>query len=295
MAAPHSSQEETNFARLSRLLINIGTHVLRGVFDSIHPPLKLHLVLTNARSFTILKHLKAKRILNTKQWNTLYPSVKGSVNSQTFDITLLFLLLRNLCGLSPPTTGWTVMPPISDLSLEADLVRIKHYRNELFAHMPQMHLTNAEFSKYWEEISTLLIRLGGRQVEADIRSLLVEAMDPDDQEYYNGILRSWEERDDRLLKEVYEIKRLIMQGNENPPPLPPPPPPSVIQMQNVFHPGAGVGAVFNVGAVEHVSSDTRSLQVINARALDARSSSDSSASRCLTLPDILPQQPPPDE
>ena len=48
-----STRETTNYARLCRLLIDVGTEVLREVFDRIHPPIDLHKVLlkVNCRHF----------------------------------------------------------------------------------------------------------------------------------------------------------------------------------------------------------------------------------------------------
>ena len=43
-AAP-STKETTNYARLCRLLVELGTHALRDTFDSIHAPATLHAVL----------------------------------------------------------------------------------------------------------------------------------------------------------------------------------------------------------------------------------------------------------
>lgn len=37
-----SSKETTNYAKLCRLLVDVGCHVLRDTFDSIHPPSDLH-------------------------------------------------------------------------------------------------------------------------------------------------------------------------------------------------------------------------------------------------------------
>ena len=33
-----STKETTNFARLCRLIVDVGSHALRNIFDSIHPP-----------------------------------------------------------------------------------------------------------------------------------------------------------------------------------------------------------------------------------------------------------------
>ena len=52
-----SSVEKTNGAKLSRLLIDGGTMVLRTIFDSYHPPANL-LANLNANCHTLKKSVK---------------------------------------------------------------------------------------------------------------------------------------------------------------------------------------------------------------------------------------------
>ena len=46
-AAPtfSSTKETTNYARLCRLIVDVGTQVFRDTFDAIHAPTNLHIVL----------------------------------------------------------------------------------------------------------------------------------------------------------------------------------------------------------------------------------------------------------
>ena len=48
-AAP-STEETTNYARLCRLLVELGTRALKDTFDSIHPPATLHAVLAGKQN-----------------------------------------------------------------------------------------------------------------------------------------------------------------------------------------------------------------------------------------------------
>ncbi len=58
-------------------------------------------------------------------WDKLYPPSPHPPNINDFDITLLCILLRNICGLSPPSLGWDKIPNVADHSTQADIVRIK--------------------------------------------------------------------------------------------------------------------------------------------------------------------------
>ncbi len=66
-----SSKETTNYARLCRLLVDIGTGALRDTLDAIHPPANLPSVL--AANKTTLQSLKKKKIIDPIQWGKLFP------------------------------------------------------------------------------------------------------------------------------------------------------------------------------------------------------------------------------
>ena len=146
-----SSKDKTNYARLCRLLVDVGWEALRDTFDSIHPPAELFEVLIRPPVHPTLQSLKKKRILSPTQWRKLYPSVSSAVSSANFDITLLMLLLRNICGLRPPasTGSWDVLPPASDVIIEANIVRIKYYRNNVYGHISKASVDEPTFNKYW--------------------------------------------------------------------------------------------------------------------------------------------------
>ena len=155
-----TTDEKANFQRLTRLLMRGGLALLRDVFDSIHPPANLPAVLGNPAIKSNLQTLRG-RVLTHPEWDCLYnPSGPGTYGKSTdFDISLLCKLLREICNLTPPATGWKDLPNITDHSLGADLVRIRIYRNEIYGHNHSMEITNADFEKLWREISETLLRI----------------------------------------------------------------------------------------------------------------------------------------
>ena len=159
-----TTDEKANFQRLTRLLMRGGLALLREVFDSIHPPANLPAVLSNPAINAQLLTLRRNRVLTHPEWNCLYnPSGPGTYGKSTdFDISLLCKLLRAICSLTPPATGWDILPNSTDHSLEADLVRIKFYRNKIYGHNDSMEISNADFEKLWMEISEALLRIAGR-------------------------------------------------------------------------------------------------------------------------------------
>ncbi|XP_073255389.1 uncharacterized protein [Porites lutea] len=202
-----STKETTNYARLCRLLVDVGSQALRNKFDSIHPPAGLHGVLTKPPVHPILQTLRKKRILNPTQWAKLYPPSPSSVSSKDFDVTLLMLLLRNVCGLIAPSTGWDNLPPAGDTSAEANIARVKYYRNHVYGHASHASVDDATFNSYWQDISYALVGLGADS--AAINRLKTESMDPVIEQHYQQLLREWKKDDDSSKDRLDEIEGLL--------------------------------------------------------------------------------------
>ena len=223
----HSTKETTNYARLCRLLVGVSAHILRETFDKRRPPGNLDTVLSSLPIHRVLKSLRNKKILNPSQWDKLYPAIKSSVSSKNFDITLLMVLLRNICGLAPPATGWDTIPPATDKTLEADIVRIKCYRNTVYGHASQVSVDDPTFNQYWQDIQDALVRLGGAGYQSAIDDLKKECMDPEFEEHYKELLKQWvvdevsiKERLDEMTehfgKSLDEMKELLKEAVVNP-------------------------------------------------------------------------------
>ena len=204
-AAPsplESFVEKTNGAKLSRLLIDGGTMVLRKIFDRYHPPANL-LADFNANYHT-LNNLLRRRVLHKPQWDLLFPPSGATPDSNTFDITLLFLLLTNICGLSPPPSGWHTKPPASDTSFEANLVRIKFFRNKLYGHVTTTGIDIPTFSALWLEISAVLVALGLPQAEID--RLKAERCGEKD---FIDVLFEWADTEEDIKSQLKDISQTV--------------------------------------------------------------------------------------
>ena len=214
--ATSSSKETTNYARLCRLLVDIGTEALRDTLDAIHPPANLPAVLA-ANKTTTLQSLRKKRIINPIQWGKLFPPIPTSVSSRDFDTTLLMVLLRNLCGLTAPLTGWNALPTVTDLSREADIVRVKYFRNTVYGHAEKASVDDIKFNDYWCDIRDTLVRLGGVPYQAAIDKLRNESMDPVVENHYVGLLSEWKKDENNIKEELGKMKKMqkkIVHGQE---------------------------------------------------------------------------------
>ena len=194
--------------------------LLREVFDAIHPPANLPDVLGNPAIKKQLQTLRREnRVLSQTKWDCLYNPIGPGRHGKSvdFDISLLCKLLRSICNLTAPVTGWDNLPIISDHSREADLVRIKYYRNEVYGHSPNMEITCTEFQRLWMEISEALLRIAGGISSAkrdewnkSIENFFYEPLTPDAQE--NVIqLRLWYKHDIETKDKVQELTEEVKQ------------------------------------------------------------------------------------
>ena len=198
-----STKETTNYARLCRLMVDVGTQALRDTFDAIHTPTNLYIVLAGNKA--TLRTLRTRKVINATQWGKLFPAISTSVSSAQFDITLLMVLLRNLCGLPSPATGWDKLPAETDVSREADIARVKYYRNTVYGHAECASVDDAAFNAYWDDIRDTLVRLGGVKYKTAIDKLETEVMDPDLEDHYKELLRQWKKDEDNVKDQLNEV------------------------------------------------------------------------------------------
>ncbi|XP_028416332.1 uncharacterized protein LOC114540248 isoform X2 [Dendronephthya gigantea] len=198
-----SIKSKANYSRVCQLLVDKGGDALRdalkNALHSIRPPSTLASAL-NANRAT-LQRIRYS-IIKAPQWDLLFP-ISGAPDSNNFDITLLTVLLRNICGLSPPATGWDVMPPASDTSISANILRVKMLRNEVYGHNPTASLDDTTFEKLWREISVPLVNLGIPQ--KDIDELKVAPLSLEEESYIER-LKEWKQQDDDLKSDLSDVK-----------------------------------------------------------------------------------------
>ena len=167
MASPNvleASEEKSNGTKILRLLIDGGTYVSRKYFDSFHPPGTFPQIISREKEK--LEKVKRKRLIRDDQWKKLFPS-DGSPNLEEFDITLWHFLIREIY-LADEIDGstWNTMPEESDQSPQANLIRIRCFRNEIY-HSGSTAIPNHAFEKMWVKISSALVALGLDKTDID--------------------------------------------------------------------------------------------------------------------------------
>ena len=116
------------------------------------------------------------------------------------------VLLRSTCGLTPPATGWDSLPSPSDMSLEANIARVKHYRNWVYGHATEASVDDPTFNALWQDISSALMGLG---VDAHtIYVLRCESMDPETKQYYEELLEEYRKEEDTIRNKVTAMESM---------------------------------------------------------------------------------------
>ena len=147
-SATMATKEERHFTTVRLAMDRPCTKLLQEVLRQHVPETDIHKLLNDpAKKRMIMPFLR-----KLKQESTLYPQT--GVFSGTyadFDVSLLYVLIRNLTGISNHKTGWGNVPDMSDNSIAANVERIRLVRNK-YAHGSTSQLTDKEFKKEWKNI-----------------------------------------------------------------------------------------------------------------------------------------------
>ena len=198
--------EKFNGFKLRRLVIDGGTQALRNVLQKCHPGKSIQAILAAEKHK--ISSLKGK-VINQTQWDVLYPTPPNKPDINNFDITLLSTLLRNICGLIAPATGWVKMPNASDHSDQANIVRVRLFRNEVHAHITETGVSTTDFEDYWKKISSVLVNL--RIDQAEIDELKVEKSE---KEVVEHVMNKWQARVEDIRKDLSRIEMEQRKANK---------------------------------------------------------------------------------
>ncbi|XP_060596605.1 uncharacterized protein LOC132750611 [Ruditapes philippinarum] len=224
-ASPAKAQQNRcRLFRLQMLIIDGGLQILRNIFDKKLKNVSLSAFLQKERS-TITK-LRSRGIITQVQYDLLFPSGGSGPATTDLDITLIICLLRNIksFGLNK-NFQWNSIPAQGDTSVEADISRLKMYRNELSHISSTSGITLPIFTTKWTEIEQVLLRLNSAvspipHLQKMIDDFKVNPLDPQAEIRVQKAIDSWQmlekgvEADLKLLKiEDEKIKyTLNVQG-----------------------------------------------------------------------------------
>lgn len=142
-----TTQETTNLARIARIIFGPCTDVLRTVLKNEISPSDLQ--------------KKVKVHITYKKKPSISPPQRQLIDGgdySKFDISLLYLLLRNVCTITEHMNKWGNDPNPGDRCLSANIERIRIIRNE-YGHCSEFSISDSEFEKKWKDIFQIVKEL----------------------------------------------------------------------------------------------------------------------------------------
>ena len=200
------SPPDGKWLRLARLLIDEGTNVLKQfLLISIHPET---LENTLKKNSTKLALLKSKRVICDDDWEKLFPASGDPPNADKFDITLLHLLIREFSNLPTPAKGWHKLPDETDDSMQANIARIKFFRNDL-SHRSVTAISESEFEGKWKQISSSLEAIQVYIHKQNIQCIKSYPLDDNKRQILEDIIKKWRKLDQEESEFIYELSSCL--------------------------------------------------------------------------------------
>lgn len=105
------------------------------------------------------KSRSGKYKLRKDQLNICYIHPPTLPDYGRFDVTLLYTLIRNLCSSLKPTQGWGIDPKSADIQIGDDVERLRHFRNNYYAHANSSKISDTEFGGIWRNLKSAINRI----------------------------------------------------------------------------------------------------------------------------------------
>lgn len=140
-----------NFLRLCRLIMVLCNDLFRDILSHYIKPSDLRAELDKNKK-------KLMTIMNTDQKKKIYPTNGNtSLTSNDLDISVIYILLRNICNIPEHYEGWGNYPNKNDTSIAACIERIRIQRNKIAGHSTDGRVTCDEFKNHWSEIRNAVV------------------------------------------------------------------------------------------------------------------------------------------
>lgn len=169
-----STRETTNLARIARAILGPCVDVLRDVLTKEITPQDLKKEINKyPDKYRISKH--QKQVVNNGDYSK-------------FDISLLYMFLRNLGSIPEHKNKWGTDPDPYDKSVSANIERIRNLRNK-WGHFTDLSLSDSDFEQQWKIIFQTVKDLEGylgatTEYQDALNNLKTCGMDPDSIQAY---------------------------------------------------------------------------------------------------------------
>ncbi|XP_062592308.1 uncharacterized protein LOC134253745, partial [Saccostrea cucullata] len=215
-----STPETTNTARLARLILGPCTDVLRDILKTEVLPSDLS---KTVKIFTKSLKYGQRNPFNKAQVEMIFPKPTNQYSGDysDLDISLLYMLIRNVSNIAAHSNGWGEIPYPGDRSVAANIERIRLIRNQYYGHSADLSLSDSEFRHEWRNIRDIVVELerhlGTSTVYQDaVNEIKTCSMDPEQEKKYIDLLgdiRELHSTVDNLSSNMQKIQReLVLHG-----------------------------------------------------------------------------------
>ena len=160
-----------NYCRLCQLIMTVCSDLFRDILSRHIKPADLRRELNNNKN-TLLRALKIpdhKRIL--------FPQSGGqSLSAKDMDLTILYTLLRNICGIPPHQKGWGKTPNTGDITLAACIERIREQKNAIASHSNIGEIDDIRFQDIWMKLQTDIVNIEKELIGGDMYERAVKVL-----------------------------------------------------------------------------------------------------------------------
>ena len=197
-----ATEEMTNINRVSRLLMGPCTDQLRDLLRFYIPSASFPEDIQRYRS-------RLPR-LTGPQRNLILPDFGlYSGNYEDMDMSLLYILLRNVCGIQAHNKDWGNIPDSTDRSVSANIERIRLARNECSHFTGGM--SNSELNRIWSNIREAVVDLDkyleiGNKFQEEVDFVRNDTMDPVRDKHFSNKLSEQMKEIENIKGEVNNLK-----------------------------------------------------------------------------------------
>lgn len=215
-STPYNWQNKAteNFSRLCQLIVTICSDLFREILSHYIPPANLRTELDKNKN-----KLDKVKSINPQQKRLLYPDPgKASPMAKDLDFSLLYVLIRNICGITPHKNGWGDKIENSDNSIAACIDRIRLQRNLISGHSKTGSMDNASFHSTWTVLENSIIEIekqltGGDMFKRAVNALYLCELSPaSTKRYVEEITRAFKSE---ISKKKARIDDVESQLNQN--------------------------------------------------------------------------------
>lgn len=146
-----STIETINFIRVAQIILGPCSGVLRDIIKKEMIPTALS---HNVKTFVRNLPRNTKSPISKQQETFIY-----NEDYSEFDITLLYILFRNICCIPPHSQNWGNKPRPNDRCLSANIERIRLMRNIYFGHNPKSTISDSDFTQICDEFFEIVQEL----------------------------------------------------------------------------------------------------------------------------------------